>query len=209
MFKENFKELYEKRRTIRKFLSDKIPDEDIKYMIDAARLAPSAENLQPWRFLAIRNRDFLLKMFKIIDNRIEEIFEKFPPNATEYFKQFRFFLTLFKDAPLVIVIVGKKIETAFPGERKNYNLPAGYCEKVDPIILSFGASVENILLAATALGYGSTWMTGPLQFHKDIDKFFNLKEGEFLASFISIGKPYKEKLPPPKKSIDELLTFID
>ena len=46
-----FFELVEKRRSIRRFKRDKVERELIERCVEAARLAPSAENLQPWRFL--------------------------------------------------------------------------------------------------------------------------------------------------------------
>jgi len=42
------------RRSIREFTGDKIPDEHIEVILDAARYAPSPENMQMWRYLVIR-----------------------------------------------------------------------------------------------------------------------------------------------------------
>jgi len=43
------------RRNIREFTGERIPDEDIKKLLDAARYAPSPENLQMWRYVVIRD----------------------------------------------------------------------------------------------------------------------------------------------------------
>ncbi len=45
------------RRSIRKFAIDDVPDEMIEQMLEAARLAPSGGNRQPWRFLVVRDRE--------------------------------------------------------------------------------------------------------------------------------------------------------
>jgi nitroreductase len=45
----------ESRRTIRDFLSDPVPQEVLDRCLDAARLAPSSSNLQPWEFVVIRD----------------------------------------------------------------------------------------------------------------------------------------------------------
>ena len=42
------------RRSIRSFRSDPIPDEDMVKILEAARLAPSAGNKQPWTFIYVR-----------------------------------------------------------------------------------------------------------------------------------------------------------
>ena len=45
----------ESRRTIRDFLPDPVPQEVLDRCLDAARLAPSSSNLQPWEFVVIRD----------------------------------------------------------------------------------------------------------------------------------------------------------
>ncbi|HSV30876.1 MAG TPA: nitroreductase family protein [Atribacteraceae bacterium] len=43
------------RRSIRKFWTENVNPEDLKEILEAARLAPSAKNLQPWKLIVIRN----------------------------------------------------------------------------------------------------------------------------------------------------------
>lgn len=45
----------ERRRTVRAFLQDSVPEEILDRCLDAARLAPSSSNLQPWEFVLIRD----------------------------------------------------------------------------------------------------------------------------------------------------------
>jgi len=45
------------RRTIRRFKSDPIEDETIQEILDAGRWAPSFSNLQPWRFIVIKDQN--------------------------------------------------------------------------------------------------------------------------------------------------------
>ena len=47
------KEAIRERRSIRRFKSDPVPDEMIHQMLEAARLAPSGTNRQPWRFIVV------------------------------------------------------------------------------------------------------------------------------------------------------------
>ncbi|UCH43893.1 MAG: nitroreductase family protein, partial [Dehalococcoidales bacterium] len=46
-------EAIQKRRSIRSFKQVPIPDEIIIDMLEAARLAPSGSNSQPWRFVVV------------------------------------------------------------------------------------------------------------------------------------------------------------
>ncbi len=43
------------RRSIRKFTSQEVSDDDVTRMLDAAMAAPSAGNVQPWRFIVVRS----------------------------------------------------------------------------------------------------------------------------------------------------------
>ncbi len=54
---DSFKGLIQKRRTIRKFKPESIPDEYVDKVIETARWAPSSSNSQPWEFIAIKNRN--------------------------------------------------------------------------------------------------------------------------------------------------------
>ncbi|MCL5935741.1 MAG: nitroreductase family protein [Bacillota bacterium] len=47
------------RRSIRKYAPDKVPEKDIRELLEAAMAAPSAGNAQPWHFIVIDDRDIL------------------------------------------------------------------------------------------------------------------------------------------------------
>ena len=51
----SFYSAVESRRTVRDFLPDPVPQEVLDRCLDAARLAPSSSNLQPWEFVVIRD----------------------------------------------------------------------------------------------------------------------------------------------------------
>ena len=54
------------RRSTRRFKPDLVSDEDLLSILDAARWAPSGENLQPWRFLVIKNHETMLKIVDLL-----------------------------------------------------------------------------------------------------------------------------------------------
>ncbi|MCD6465370.1 nitroreductase family protein [Candidatus Bathyarchaeota archaeon] len=47
--------LFRLRRSIRSFTSEDVSDEEIEKILEAARWAPSAGNIQPWEFIVVRN----------------------------------------------------------------------------------------------------------------------------------------------------------
>jgi nitroreductase len=50
-----FMEAIRKRVSIRKYMTDPVPDKLLNQVLEAARLAPSADNSQPWHFIVVKN----------------------------------------------------------------------------------------------------------------------------------------------------------
>jgi len=50
-------EAIEKRRSVRAYTSEEVSEEDVERLIEAARWAPSAGNIQPWEFVIVRNAE--------------------------------------------------------------------------------------------------------------------------------------------------------
>lgn len=57
-------EIIQKRRSIRKYKSDPIPEDVFQRVLEAARLAPSGKNLQPWKFVLVQNQELKEKLAK-------------------------------------------------------------------------------------------------------------------------------------------------
>ena len=53
----NFIELVNKRRSVRKFTTDEVPENTMRKCLEAAILAPNSSNLQPWEFYWIRDEE--------------------------------------------------------------------------------------------------------------------------------------------------------
>ncbi|MEK6558666.1 MAG: nitroreductase family protein, partial [Planctomycetota bacterium] len=58
----NVKDAISKRRSIRRFKPDPVPDELILQLLESARLAPSGSNTQPWRFIVVKDAETRQKL---------------------------------------------------------------------------------------------------------------------------------------------------
>ncbi|MBB4037381.1 nitroreductase [Dysgonomonas hofstadii] len=90
----SLKELIENRYSVRAYLSQIVEDEKIEYILECARLAPSACNLQPWKFYVIADGDMQQKVHKAYDR------------------------DWFKTAPIQIIVCE---DTSASWKRKNYD----------------------------------------------------------------------------------------
>jgi nitroreductase len=65
----NVFEAIQSRRSIRKFKSDPIPEDQLNRVLEAARLAPSAGNRQPWRFVVVKDENTRSKLAELADHQ--------------------------------------------------------------------------------------------------------------------------------------------
>lgn len=204
-----------KRHSVRKFKNIDVPLNDIREIIKAATYAPSGKNLQNWHFVVVRNREKIDSMVNVIEKKAYEIVESV--NDEELKKGFLRYLkyaTVFKNAPVTILIFAGpypttgldvfKAKGATDEEIENLLRPT-------PGIQNIGAAVENLMLAAANMGYGTCWMTSPNFAGKEISNFIGfMKEGYYLAAITPLGIPEESELTsPPRKPVDEVMTIIE
>ena len=79
-----------------------------------------------------------------------------------------------------------------------------------PDVQSIGAAIEHLLLAATGLGYGTCWLSGPLIAREELEALLGVQAPEQLAALVTIGLP---ATPPvaghDRRPVDEILRFLD
>lgn len=204
-----------KRKSVRKFKDIQVPREDILTLIKAGTEAPSPKHQQNWHFVVLQNKNIINQMADIVTKSHENIGElaKNERDFKTHMSVIKYY-TSFRNAPLVILVYACEYDMIEYKILKENNAP----QKVLDILVSpqsraqcIGAAVENILLAATEMGYGSCYMTGPTHAKTEIENLIDFnKKGYELMSMISIGVP-KENTPPkpPRKPLEEVVTFID
>lgn len=55
-------EIIKKRKSVRKYREDSIPDESLHRVLEAGRWAPSGKNLQPWKFIVVQDKSLKDKL---------------------------------------------------------------------------------------------------------------------------------------------------
>lgn len=186
MKREDFYQLLEARRSIRKFKPD-LPDKEILERILAAGMqAPSGKNLQNWRFFVVtgEKRNQYLQYSQKSWLGIKDILQKKLKPSLYQFTE-RFFFTL-GEAPVIIFCYSHNN----PEEKHMTNIGSVYM------------AVENINLAAVVEGLGCCTMGAPLEIKKDVDQFLGLttrpdyQAGELeLLCAVVLGYPDHQ---PPK-----------
>jgi nitroreductase len=160
MNKEEFYQLIQSRKSIRKYKPDLPPKEVIERILTAGMHAPSGKNRQNWRFYVVtgQKRDEYLKYSQKSWLGIKGILQqRLKPSLYEFTE--RFFYTL-GDAPVLIFCYSHNT----PEERYHTSIGSVYM------------AVENINLAAVAEGLGTCTMGAPLEIKEEVDKFLGVTE---------------------------------
>ena len=203
-----------RRRSVRKFTDEAIPNEVIEQLIDAAVHAPSGKNQQNWHFVVVRNKQMIQDMVKLVEAKHEKLI----PFIADSEKQKAFkgtvgYHTVFKNAPVVVLVFAGP----YPGPADDMVAGPGLTQQeidvlkqIKPGIQNVAAAMQNLLLAAASLGYGTCWMTGPTYAGPEIAELVGFrKTGYHLAALTPLGVPAGDGASPPRKPLAEVLTIID
>lgn len=198
MNKEDFYQLVQSRKSIRKYKKD-MPDKDVlERILQAATHAPSGKNQQNWRFIVITGakKDEYLKYSQKSWLGIKDVLQKkLKPSLYDFTE--RFFYTL-GDAPVVVFCYSHNT----PDERYHTSIGSVYM------------AAQNINLAAQVEGLGCCTMGAPLEIKEEVDKFLGVdqwpeyKAGQLeLLCAITLGFPDHE---PPKASrqLENRITWL-
>ncbi len=202
------KQTIEKRISIRSFTNEEVSEQDLKEMVRRAGLAPSLNNSQPWKFLAITNKSKLKEMAEIVISKLSNLPLKLDEAGQKvHLTKVEWYSTFFENAPSLIALTMKPHETELD---KCVNISHDEIVKLRnyPDMQSAGASIQNILLSAIDLGYGACWLSGPMIAKEELEKFLKIEAPWQLISFVAIGKPFGYPKRPVKKGIDEIFTLL-
>ena len=196
------------RRSIRSFRSDAVPDDAIMAMLEAARLAPSGSNRQPWRFIVVTDKDEKTRLRKICFDQafIEEAPVVFVccVDLTAYARAAREKRSQeFIDYGVLETLSGY---FADPAVRELFLTAADTDLNVHfmTAMANTYIAIEHMVLTATALGLGSCWV-GAIGSAEEMNAMFHLPPSTFVVAVLPVGHPAKVPPPRPRISLDSIL----
>lgn len=176
----HFQKLVRERRSFRRYRDKPVEREKIFTCLEAARLAPSAENVQPWRFLVL---DHPIKKNELARQVFSGIY-----GASRFAGK----------APVLIVILARLDFIA--------NRIGKQIQNVHFYLIDIGIAGEHIVLQAQELGLGTCWIGWFNK--KKARKLLKIPRKYKIVSFLSMG--YPEKAPSPnkkRKKLDQIAWF--
>ena len=174
------------RRSVGRLTEPAPDDDELKRILEAAVAAPDHGELNPWKFVVLRGdaKDAFGEV--LADSYLARV-QAIGASPTD--GQLKKERTKLGRAPLVVIVCAVN--------RHSDEIP--WVEQ----LLAAGAAAQNMLLAATALGYGSMWRTGPAAYDHRVLHAIGLDDRDAIVGFIYLGTPAPgRELPPHEPSLD-------
>jgi nitroreductase len=180
--------------TCRSFTSEKVPDELIAEALDAARFAPQGGNLQPVRWIVVRDRRTIGVLagwyLELWDAYLAEVSggERGVGTARSSLAAADRFARAMADVP-ALVVVGAKLSALYATDQGQGRLSVVGGASVYPAVQSF-------CLACRALGLGTALTTLLCQREPDVKALLEMPRGVATVAHIAVGRPAR---PWPEK----------
>lgn len=189
------------RRSIRKFEKRPVMDEDLEKIIEAARLAPSGTNRQPWRFVLLKDDEAREK----ISGSVVQPFVIEAPALFVCCLDRRAYVRSLVEKRMKELVQAEVISEEAAGYIYQRKMP----EQVEDVVipasayLDLGIAVENMTLMATALGLGSCWVRlfNPQQVHDALGLSAEVEP----VVLLPVGYPAQSPQPRPRLGRDDII----
>jgi nitroreductase len=172
-------EAIKKRRSIRKYKPDPLPEEVFRDLIEAVRWSPSWANTQCCEVIAIKDAK--------IKSELATALAKGNPATSSM-----------TEAPLVMVLCGKKGVSGF---KKGEATTA----KGDWLMFDTGLAMQSLCLAAHSHGLG-TVIVGNFD-HQKVAEILGVSQNVEVVAITPLGYPATEGVVPKRKEVSEFVFF--
>jgi nitroreductase len=192
-----------KRRSVRKFKSEPLSEHQIERLLESARLAPSGCNVQPWRFLVVKDSQLKKKLCGAAHN------QKFVEKAPVVFVCCGDLLSWKKTREHTQELLSankarfnKETEDALM-DKVDKAVVAEIHERIPTTLLNVAIAIEHIVLEAVELGLGSCWVR--LFDETQVKQALNLHENLCVVALLPVGVPDEEPTARPRLPLSNIV----
>ncbi len=194
-------ETIQQRRSIRKFVTDDVPDELIRQMLEAARLAPSGSNSQPWRFVIVKDKEVRQELCRLLQG--QKLIEEAPIDVVCFADLDRYSPEARRnrwgelvDWGFAPTLSGLHADPVW--RERQANQPQPREQMILSAVSNTFIAIEHLLLMATALGLGTCWLGATN--NSRLNQLFGLPDNLFSVAVVPVGYPAGQ-IPPQRPRI--------
>jgi coenzyme F420-0:L-glutamate ligase / coenzyme F420-1:gamma-L-glutamate ligase len=183
------------RRSIRKYQPKAVSEEVVTEVLEAAGLAPSAHNAQPWRFIVLTDSSLKRELAEAMAKSWAADMAKDSVKIDKEIRNAK--VERFAAAP-TLILACSTIEdmNAFPDKNRK-------SIERDLALQSLGAAMQNLLLAIHAKGLGACWFCAPSFCKQTVRKSLNIPEGVEPQALVALGYPAEKPPVPTRKPLGD------
>lgn len=204
-------EIVKTRRSIRTFTEDPVPAGDVSRILETAMYAArgGGSDIQPVKFIVIRNRDLLRRMADAVLARKKKIAEGLEGDARREYEAEPWFDVLFQHAPVVVAVLYRELEWIMKPLVEQagvaVNETFGSLTKIGTINASLVC--QNLMLLVHAADYGTCFINAPLVAKSMLEKILEVQPPWQLFTLMPIGKPARVPKPAKVFTLEEIAVF--
>ena len=190
---EKLLEVMATRRSVRVYKSGRITDEQLQLMFEAARLAPSGANSQPWEFIVTRDRAKMRKVRQIYSNEWNQRKLEDPVHYKGLKKDY------VGDVSALILACGDArtkrvyLTTRQPSDR----------EKL--FQANVANAVEHMMLAAAGMGFGTVWVSVRKEVEPELRALFKVPRALRLLWVVPVGRARTWPKAKPRRKVADFV----
>lgn len=204
-------EILRGRRSVRRYKLDAVPRAELEAILEAAVLAPSASNKQPWRFLVVETRATIDALARAVRSATEEALTRAPESSKDALRAYGDYFTRFEEAPTVIVPICRALHvlsTLIRSDSADALDDAAVRMESQSGVIGASLALGNMLLMAHALGLGASAMTGPLIAEPRLREILEVPTGWTILAFMPVGIPDEERPPTDRKPAERVTRWL-
>ena len=205
---DDFLELVHTRRSMRRFKPEAIPQELLEKILEAGRWAMSGANAQPWEFVVVRDATTRAKLAESWFEPHKEMYAieqmRIPELRLTPLREFAT-TAAFKDAPLLIVVVGDRRTYQATVLGANFLVTEGAADAI--YLKNMANATQNLHLAAAAAGLGSEWISVNRLWGQALKKILDIPEMLEVQTLAAIGYPAYKPGPSYRRPLADIVHY--
>ncbi len=160
--------------------------EDLETILRCAIRVPDHAKLSPWRIQVVQG-EAQVKLGEVC----AEVYKKRDPDASA--ERLQVERERPQRAPLLLIVSTKIESERIPRWEQ---------------ILSGGALCQNILVAATALGYASQWLSEWVNYDADVKAHLGVSPADEILGFFYLGTASEQPKERPRPELEEVVSYL-
>ena len=189
MDSSDFLATVKKRRSVRVYKTGKVSERQLEMILEAAQCAPSGANTQPWEFVLTRDKIKMKKVREIYSREWKERKREDPVNYKGLKKDY------VGDVSVLVLVCGD------PRTKMVYLTTRQPADREKLFQASVANAVENMMLMAANLGFGTVWVSVREEVEPGLRKLFKVPEPLRLLWVVPIGRAHAWPRPKARRTI--------